>query len=351
MVSHAAQPPPPPEQTTSGTTARPQSARRRLSGGGSLRVLGPASLSLGCHAVLIFLLTLVSWAVGGVGGDAPAEYTASVVAKYEDAESLSGFHFPGSAKIDRPDSPEEGSSISDLAALLAKDNAIQVTPVDSSRSELSALSVKELSRSDVVGAGVNRSSGMSGALGERDLAGGGPVGSLWGVGKGQRARSIVYVLDRSGSMSGTFDLLARELKRAVGSLEPDQLFNVIWFNEGRATEWSARLRKASLENKRDAFAEIGRIVPAGQTEPTDAIRKGLAYRPDVLFLLSDGDFGEENQRIIRLIADKNREKRTIINTILFVYDTMGDGERVLRAIAEMNRGTYKHVTEEDILRR
>ncbi len=161
----------------------------------------------------------------------------------------------------------------------------------------------------------------------------------------------MYVLDRSGSMSSTFDLLARELKRAVGSLEPDQLFNVIWFNEGRAAEWSARLREATLENKRDAFAEIGRIVPEGQTEPTDAIRRGLGYRPDVLFLLSDGDFGEENQSIIRLIADKNRDKRTIVNTILFVDDSMGDGERVLRAIAEMNRGTYKHVTEEDILRR
>ena len=118
-----------------------------------------------------------------------------------------------------------------------------------------------------------------------------------------------------------------------------------------AAEWSARLREATLENKRDAFAEIGRIVPEGQTEPTDAIRRGLGYRPDVLFLLSDGDFGEENQSIIRLIADKNRDKRTIVNTILFVDDSMGDGERVLRAIAEMNRGTYKHVTEEDILRR
>jgi len=331
--------------------ARPLPAWRATSPGGPLRVLGPASLSLVCHAVLISLLTMVSWAVGGVGGDAPAEYTASVVANVEDAESTSGFHFPGGQKVDRPDSPEDGTSIGDLASLLAKDNALQVSPVDSSSSELEALSVKELRRSDVVGAGVHGSTGVETILGDRDLAGGGPVGSLWGVGKGQRARSIVYVLDRSGSMSNTFDLLARELKRAVGSLEPDQLFNVIWFNEGRATEWSARLRAATIENKREAFTEIGRIVPAGQTEPTDAIRKGLGYQPDVLFLLSDGDFGEENQSIIRLIADKNRGKRTIVNTILFVYDTMGDGERVLRTIAEMNRGTYKHVTEEEILRR
>jgi hypothetical protein len=319
--------------------------------GGPLRVLGPASLSLACHAVFVFLLTLTGWAVGGVGQDAPTEFTASVVANIEGIESSSGFQFPGSANIDRPDSPDEGASIGDLAALLAKDDALKLPPVDSSESELGALSVKELSRSDVVGAGMSRSGGMNSVLGERDLAGGGPVGSLWGVGKGQRAQSIVYVLDRSGSMSSTFDLLARELKRAVGTLEPDQLFNVIWFNEGPAAVWSTHLREATLENKRAAFAEIGRIVPDGQTEPANAIRKGLAYDPDVLFLLSDGDFGEENQNIIRLIADRNRDKRTIINTILFVDDSMGDGERVLRTIAEMNRGTYKHVTEEEILRR
>lgn len=348
LVSHAAQPHPPSEQPTTGAIARPQPARRRLFAGGSLLVLGPASLSLLWHAVIIVPLAVVSW---DIRKDAPTEYTASVVAKYEDVESSGGFHFPGGANVDRPDSPKEGSSISDLASLLAKDNALQISPVDSSASELSALSVKELSRSDVVGAGVNRSAGTDGALGERDLASGGPVGSLWGVGKGQKARSIVYVLDRSGSMGDTFGRLQRELMRAIGSLEPDQEFNVIWFNEGPATEWSHRMRRATLENKRDAFSKLKRIFPDGNTEPRDAIRKGLGYEPDVLFLLSDGDFGEENQRIIRLIADKNREKRTIINTILFVYDTMGDGERVLRRIAEMNRGTYKHVTEEDTLRR
>jgi len=67
--------------------------------------------------------------------------------------------------------------------------------------------------------------------------------------------------------------------------------------------------------------------------------------------LSDGDFGEENKRIIDLFERRNRKKRTIVNTILFIYDTMGDGERVLRRIAEMNNGNYKHVTEEDAGRR
>jgi hypothetical protein len=51
--------------------------------------------------------------------------------------------------------------------------------------------------------------------------------------------------------------------------------------------------------------------------------------------------------VVKMINQKNKSKATIINTILFVYDTGGDGERVLRAIAEANKGTFKHVTEAD----
>jgi len=329
----------------------PLSARRKGFGRGFLGVLGPAGLSLACHFVLFFMLTMVTWAVGASGTEVPIEYTARVVKAAHAAGPVGGFHFPGRVGMDRPDTARQGSTISDLASLLAKNRSLQVSGVEQNESELSTLSVKTLRRSDVVGAGVSGPAEQGNGLGERDLAGGGPVGSLWGVGKGQQARSIVYVLDRSGSMDETFGLLQRELKRAIGTLEPDQLFNVIWFNEGPATEWSRRMRKATLHNKRDAFAKIRRIVPSGNTEPLDAIRKGLGYRPDVLFLLSDGAFGEENEAIIKLIQEKNRDKRTIINTILFVYDTMGDGERVLRKIAEMNRGTYKHVTEAEVLQR
>jgi hypothetical protein len=267
-----------------------------------------------------------------------------------------GFKFPGQAFIDRPDSakPAQGhDSSADLSKLLAEKNpSPQPLPVPNGTG-WQEIGGSELRRSDVVGIGLD--TGVSGGsqgtgLGDRDLAGGGPVGSLWGVGEGQRAHSIVYVMDRSGSMSDTFGLLQRELMRAIGSLERDQLFEIIWFNEGKPTELFSRLRPASLENKQHAFAAIGRIVPSGQTEPIPAVRIGLGYKPDVLFLLSDGDFGEDNKNIIRTIQQRNAKQQTTINTILFVYDTMGEGERVLRTIAQSNGGVYKHVTEEDIHR-
>ena len=165
---------------------------------------------------------------------------------------------------------------------------------------------------------------------------------------GRQTESVVYLVDRSGSTSDSFSLMQRELIRALDKLEPDQMFNVIWFSEGKATELAPRMLKANMANKREAFEAIKRIVPSGQTEPVDAIRRGLGYRPDVMFMLSDGDFGEENDKVIRLIKEKNRDKKTTVNTILFVYDTTGDGQRVLRTIAETNNGTFKHVTDEDV---
>lgn len=316
-----------------------------------LRVLGPAGLSMLCHTLVLFLLTFVSWAVGSTGDGLSTEFTASLLTNAEHERSDGQFRFPGQADLDQPDFEQQQESIQDLASLLKQDQSLQVSPVDVGDSGLKTLTVQELSRSDVVGAGVSVSDGVDqwSGLGDRNLAGGGAVGSLWGVGKGQQARSIVYVMDRSGSMSDTIDSLKRELLRAIGSLEPDQLFNVIWFNEGKATEWSTRMQKATFENKRKAFQAINRVVAAGQTEPIDAVRRSLGYRPDVMFLLSDGDFGEDNKRVIELI--RKRKRRPIINTILFVYDTMGDGERVLRTIAELSGGTYKHVTEQDIRHR
>lgn len=328
----------------------------RLFGGGLRHYLGPAGVSIGCHLLILAVLAVATWAVVRPDADEPfnTEFKAKIVAESMAATKGGGFRFPGRAYQDRPDSAravQQADAVHDLASLLQAEPAFRPSPVEPGGSGLAAMSIQELARSDVIGVGSGGGFGRGGlgsGLGDRDLAGGGPVGSMWGVGEGQIAKSIVYVMDRSGSMAETFPLLQRELLRAIGSLDADQLFNVIWFNEGPAAQLTDRMLAATIENKRDAFAAIKRIVPSNRTEPIDAVRQGLAYKPDVLFLLSDGDFGEDNDRVIRVITQKNEHKRTVINTILFVYDTGGEGDRVLRAIADANGGTFKHVTEQDI---
>jgi len=325
------------------------------SGRGPAQYLGPAGISLACHLLLVCVLALATYAAVKPTASEPfaTEFQAKIVTDAPKDDRVGGFRFPGRAMKDRPDSAraaKESDSIHDLAALLEADAALSPAPMAQGGSGLERMTVSELTRSDVIGVGSGGGFGRGGlgsGLGDRDLAGGGPVGSLWGVGEGQLARSVVYVLDRSGSMTTTFELLQRELMRAVGSLNDDQTFNVIWFNEGPATQLADEMLPATVDNKRDAFKAIKRIFPAGQTEPVDAVRQGLTYKPDVLFLLSDGDFGENNQQVVKLITQKNKRMTTVINTILFVGDSSGSGERVLRAIAEANKGTFKHVTEED----
>lgn len=317
--------------------------------------LGPLGFSLLVHAMILVLLSLITWAHGvGTNSFLPGEFTAQLV-EQDRAGPQGGFQFEGDADADRPDSTDASDRIRDLASLLAEEGSVQMSAVDLGNAGLKDVPVESLQRSDVVGAqlfGGGAQGGDSGSgLGEGTSAGGGPVGSLWGVGAGQRADSVVYVMDRSGSMMETFVVLQIELKKAIGELSEDQLFNVLWFNDDRRAEmWKAELTKATIENKRDAFKAIDAIAPEGQTNPIPAIQQALSFRPlpDVMFLLSDGDFNQQNEDVLKAIRAKNRNKRTIINTILFIDDIGVTGENVLEIIARENRGTYKHVTERDL---
>ncbi len=339
---------------------RAGTAQDRTLLGEIVHFLGPAGLSVVVHLLLLFLLGLSGFAVGVAGSAFGTEFTARIVTQPISPSAAGSFHFPGRANIDRADSSDQSrepseDSIQDLATLLRQESSFQMTPVDIGGSDLNAISVETIDRGDIVGTGgVPGSSADADAaglsLGGRDPAGGGPVGAMWGVGRGQQARSIVYVMDRSGSMSDTFTLLQRELMRSIGALDSEQMFNIIWFNQGQATEWSARMRKATTENKRAAFSAIKNVVPEGQTEPMDAVRRALGFEPDVMFFLSDGDFGEDNEKVENLFRTRNRRKRTIVNTILFIYDIRGAGDNVLRSIAENNNGTFKHVTQEELNR-
>lgn len=323
-------------------------------------LLGSAGISVLIHAGLVLLFSLATWAISTATESSNAEFGAQLVSEEATPVGFAGtFRFPGTAGVDVPDSARAGPSLNTgdvLGEILKAEGTDTIRPATISGGDtIAELSRGELSRSDIVGVGIGGGQGSGGGasgsgLGDRDVAGGGPVGSMWGVGQGQNARSVVYVMDRSGSMTDTFTLLQRELMRAVGSLNQEQLFNVLWFNEGKATELFPRLKSATIENKREAFDAIKSIVPSGQTQPIDAVKRALSYQPDVMFMLSDGDFGEDNKRLIGLIRQANTGRRTRINTILFVFDTIGSGERVLREIAESNGGAYKHVTEDDAKR-
>ena len=320
---------------------------------GRARGWGSAAVSIAVHIAVAGLLSLSTWAAGSDRERLVTEFQARIVPAPSTEEDSVPFRFGpvGAARASNDvGTAVAPDSIDALASLLDADEPIRFQGTGADRAPLQADPGRPLGRADVIGLGGSAAATGSGRGLRRASAGvGGRVGSLWGVGEGQRARSIVYVLDRSGSMQDVFPLLKRELKKAIGELEDDQEFNVIWFRSRRYEELSKRLVPATLANKRRAFGAINDIQPEGHTNPMDALRRGFEYRPDVLFLISDADFFPNNEKVVRLIAERNRRRQTTVNTILIVYDTGGGDPRIeaavklFRSIAEDNNGVYKRV--------
>jgi hypothetical protein len=158
------------------------------------------------------------------------------------------------------------------------------------------------------------------------------------------ARSVVYVLDRSVSMgpSGALEAARREVLASLSRLSAEVRFQVIPYN--RQAEPLPLARRAELvpadpATVARAAALLAEVWPAGGTDHGKALRRGLALRPDVLFLVTDAD--DLSQAEVSAVTRCNAG-RTAIHVI-----ELGGGaarpEAPLGQLAGANRGTYRRV--------
>src|SRR4051812_1377322 len=172
------------------------------------------------------------------------------------------------------------------------------------------------------------------------------------VGLSGNARTVAYVCDRSGSMLNLMVALKSELRKSVDILRPTQGFNIIFFSEpGKAEALSKEgLIMATPDNKRKAFTMLNGVFPAGSTDPIPGLEIAFKTQPNLIYLLTDGDF-PDNEAVRARIRALNGKKTTKINTILF---TKVDGDvskdpgkkeiiKLLKQIAEENEGRFKVV--------
>jgi hypothetical protein len=183
--------------------------------------------------------------------------------------------------------------------------------------------------------------------------GGNIIGGFEGLGDGGRgffgtveteiAHKIVYVVDRSGSMTDSIDYVKFELKRSIGELGEDTAFHVIFYSSGPPVEMPTRRLVAGTDrNKQLAFEFVDGIIPQGETDPSKALERAFAVGPELIYLLTDGEF---DKAIIGLVKRNNAGDKVTVHTIGFLYRT---GEEVLKTIAEQNNGNYKFVSEADL---
>ena len=119
---------------------------------------------------------------------------------------------------------------------------------------------------------------------------------LFGI--SDRGSRLLYVIDRSESMGEDASMRAAkdELAASIARLQPEQLFQVLFYNTevtrlqpppGR----SARdgMFRGLPEDARLAADQWASVVPSGGTRHLLPLVEALKYRPDVLFFLTDGD--------------------------------------------------------------
>ncbi|MCS7223336.1 MAG: VWA domain-containing protein [Armatimonadetes bacterium] len=167
----------------------------------------------------------------------------------------------------------------------------------------------------------------------------------------QSAKDVVFVLDRTGSMSGKKIEQAKEaLKFCVESLNPEDRFSVIVFNESPDLLWED-LREANSKNKKEAIRFFEDVTASGGTNINDALLEALSLfkmrrHPRYILFLTDGlpTVGiTDTDRILANVAKANEAK-----VRLFVFGVGYDvNTQFLDRLARDNGGVSFYVRPEE----
>jgi hypothetical protein len=163
---------------------------------------------------------------------------------------------------------------------------------------------------------------------------------------------FVYLVDSSGSMGDAFESARGELIRSIEFLKAEQRFYVVFFDAeseymrlSDAGQDEPRSVYATEENKAALSRWAMRISMDRGRAPYDPLRFALNLKPDVVFLLSDGEFPQgiedllkEENKVENLFGD--RHPICIVHTIGYHSK---EGESRMRRIAQQNQGQYRHI--------
>jgi hypothetical protein len=157
---------------------------------------------------------------------------------------------------------------------------------------------------------------------------------------------VVYVIDRSVSM-GPSGGLVRAKQELLASLQgmPDQTqFQIIIFNrsvEMLSVGLTTGLLPATKENKQKAAEFLAPIQPEGGTLPVPALKRALAFRPEIIFFLTDG--GDWTDRQVQEVISMNRG-HSVIHVVDFGGAVRDQLNGPLRVLANKNQGEYRAVS-------
>ncbi|HWE36813.1 MAG TPA: VIT domain-containing protein [Isosphaeraceae bacterium] len=168
-----------------------------------------------------------------------------------------------------------------------------------------------------------------------------------------RPKTVVCVLDRSGSMAGKKIEQARNaLQFVLDNLRDDDLFNIIAYDD-RVETFKPELQRLTKESHDDARRFVDNIRPGGSTDIDAALKSALDMlrddsRPSYVLFLTDGlpTAGETRETAI---ADDGR-KANKVRARVFAFGVGYDvNARLLDRLSGGSGGTSEYVKpDEDI---
>jgi hypothetical protein len=180
--------------------------------------------------------------------------------------------------------------------------------------------------------------------------------SVFGI--SDEGQTFVYVFDRSESMNSILQFMMEgqevgsitpleaakaELLRSLSALTDRQRFHVIFYNHqlwmfdtGRGT---MRTIPASSQSKQRAGSFVGSVFGAGGTRHVKPLETALKMRPDVIFLLTDGEAKDDPSDGQLASLKRLNDGRTRINVIQFVHTPITDSKLV--QLATENGGKHR----------
>jgi Ca-activated chloride channel family protein len=168
-----------------------------------------------------------------------------------------------------------------------------------------------------------------------------------------RPKTVIFVLDRSGSMSGKKIEQARNaLKFVLENLRDDDLFNIVTYDD-RVESYKPELQRYSSDARGQALRFVENIQPGGSTDIDSALRTALAMvqddsRPTYVLFLTDGlpTAGETRELAIADHARSSNGRHARVFAFGVGYDV---NSRLLDRLSGANAGASEYVKpDEDI---
>ncbi len=157
--------------------------------------------------------------------------------------------------------------------------------------------------------------------------------------------NVVFLIDFTGSMSANEKRVKLEVGKAINELPDGQPFNLIATHADRFAVFATKMVPAGPASRKTAQAFLDKSkVLGGSGQLEKSLQAACAFRPDVFWFITDGDFDgpastpDVTDQLLKIAAPSKVKINTSL--VLASHDvTQGYGRVAIEKLAKSTGGT------------